>query len=118
MKKIISLILVVLCLFALFSCGNNNGEPNYDPEYTYIVSEVEEKYLIVTEIGDDGTVKEGVIYSTPNPFYPDSKIAVGDKVVIKHNGIIMESYPMQFAKIYSMEFYDKDKGVSVKVNID
>ena len=118
MKKIISLILVVLCLFALFSCGNNNGEPNYDTEYTYIVSEVSEKYLIVNEIGEDGKAKEGTNHSTPNPFYPNNEIVVGDKVVIKHNGIVLETYPMQFAKIYSMEFYDKTAGKSVKVNID
>lgn len=118
MKRVISLILALVCLFAFVACGNNNGEPSYDPEYTYIVSEVAEKYLIVTETDENGNAKEGVIYSTPNPFYPENEIAVGDKVIIKHNGIIMESYPMQFQKIYSMEFYDKATGKSIKVNID
>ena len=51
-------------------------------------------------------------------FHPNSEIVVGDKVVIHHNGVILETFPMQFGHINSMEYYDHKTDLNVIVNID
>lgn len=59
-------------------------------EQTMLIDAENSKYIIqldnVKEIGDD--------------------IEVGDKIILYHDGIIMESEPAQFARIYEIE---KDK---------
>lgn len=59
-------------------------------EQTMLIDSENSKYIIqldnVKEIGDD--------------------IEVGDKIILYHDGIIMESEPAQFARIYEIE---KDK---------
>lgn len=119
MKRAISLILVMLCLLFAVSCAEKDGgEAILNSENTYIVAEVNDNYLIVESIGEDGKAVENSKYSVPNPFYPETEISAGDRVVINHNDIVLETYPMQFAKIYSMEYYDESKGASVIVEID
>ena len=40
-----------------------------------------------------------------------------DKVKIEHNGEILESYPMQFSKIYKMEHIDAS-GIGTSIIVD
>ena len=36
------------------------------------------------------------------------QIKIDDKIGIYHNGEVLETYPMQFAEIYEMQYTDSD----------
>ena len=115
MKKLTTLVLALLCVFALVGCNKQNDTfPNPD---TYIVMEVTESSLLVAEIGEDGKAIEAKQYRVPNEFH-STNIAVGDRIKIEHDGQILETFPVQFGRIFSMEHQDKQTGLNVVVHID
>ena len=115
MKKLIALVLALVCVLALVGCNKQNDiSQNTD---TYIVMEVTESSLLVAEIGEDGKAVEAKQYSVPNAFH-SSNIVVGDRIKIEHNGQILVTFPMQFGRIFSMEYQDKQTGLNVVVHID
>jgi hypothetical protein len=127
MKRILLFLLVLVLGIGILGCGasdknaeTDDGTSQEPSVYTeeYIVIEATENHLLVAEIGQDGEVNEAMQYSIPNYFHPNNEISVGQKVTIEHNGEILESYPMQFAKIYSMGYHDSETGLNVVVNID
>lgn len=115
MKRLISLALALICALGLLSCTEGKGEASNDEAYNYIVIEASDTYLIVAEIGEDGKAIKSMQYSVPNWFYPSTEIEVGYKISIKHNDIVLETFPMQFAEIYQMEYYDKESGSCITV---
>ena len=121
MKKIIALVLVLACMFCLVGCkADKQGElenDNVTNDFNFIVIEASKEHLLVAEIGENGKAVEAKQYSVPNVFNSD-KIAVGEKIIIQHSGVILETFPMQFGRIYSMERYDPETGLNVVVNID
>ena len=74
--------------------------------------------MIVAKIGEDGSAVESMKYSVSNLFYPKTQIEAGDIITIKHGDEILETYPMQFGKIYQMEYYNEKTGERVSVIID
>ena len=129
MKRILLFLLVLVLGIGILGCGapDKNAETDdgtaeeQEPSVCteeYVVIEVTENRLLVAEIGQDGEVNEAMQYSTSNYFHPNNEISVGQKVTIEHNGEILESYPMQFAKIYSVGYHDSETGLNVEVNID
>ena len=127
MKRILLFLLVLVLGIGILGCGasdknaeTDDGTSQKPSVYTeeYIVIEATENRLLVAEIGQDGEVNELMQYSTPNYFHSENEIAVGQKITISHNGEILESYPMQFAKIYSMGYHDSETGLNVNVNVD
>ena len=119
MKKIIALILALVCVLALVGCNKqkSNGNDTTTDANTYIVMEATESNLLVAEIGEDGKAIEAKQYRVPNEFQ-SSNITMGDIIKIEHNGDILETFPMQFGKIYSMEYQDKETGLGEAVIID
>ena len=120
MKKLIALVLALVCVFGLVGCnaGKKGSLENDEIDYcTFIVMEATEEYLLVAEIDEDGKAIEAKQYSVPNEFH-SSNIVVGDRIKIEHNGEILETFPMQFGRIFSMEYQDKEKGLNVVVHID
>lgn len=82
-----------------------------------IVTEVSDKVLIAAVVGKDEKMLQNELYSIPNMFEPTSQIAVGDKLTVVHNGLIRETYPMQFGKIFEISYMDSN-GYSHAVIID
>ena len=122
MKKAMALVLASICVLGLIGCkkdkqGNLDND-DVTGEFTFIVMEVSKSHLLVAEIGEDGKAMKTKQYSVPNVFYPDNEIVVGDKVAIHHDGVILETFPMQFGDISSMEYYDRKTGRNVIVNVD
>ena len=118
MKKFISTLLALVCVFGLCGCNADKGNaPNDDVtnDNTYIVMEVTESSLLVAEIGENGKAIESKQYSVPNWFYPSTEIKVDYEISITHNGSILETFPMQFGEIYKMEYYDKEVGLLTTV---
>lgn len=128
MKKLLSFFLLVLMIASFASCDENitkidDAEPGVSVDdgeitSTYIVIEATDDYLLVSDIGEDGKAVEGSQYGVSNVFYPDTKIGKGDKIIVVHNGQIMESYPAVFSKIYKMCYRNPETGRSVEVVID
>ena len=129
MKRILLFLLVLVLGIGILGCGaskenaeadDSTAEEQEPSVYSdeYIVIEATENHLLVAEIGQDGEVNEAIQYSTPNYFHPNNEIAVGQKVTIEHNGVVLELYPMQFAKIYSMGYHDSETGLNVNVIVD
>ena len=119
MKRILSMTLAVLFVLGLVGCKadkHGNMDDDVTGEFTFIVMEASEGRLLVAEIGEEGKAIESKQYSIPNVF--DNEIVVGEKVVIHHNGEILETFPMQFSHIYSVEYYDSKTGANTVVNID
>ena len=121
MKKIIALVLALVCVLCLVGCNaDKQGELENDDVtdgFTFIVIEASKEHLLVAEIGENGKAVEAKQYSVPNVFHSD-KIAVGEKIIIQHSDVILETFPMQFGRIYSIERYDPETGLNVIVNID
>ena len=119
MKKALAFVLALVCVLVFVGCNSqkptgNITTPNSD---TYMVMEVKESILLVAEIGEDGKAVESKQYSVPNEFH-SSNISVGDTIKIEHNGEILETFPMQFGRIHSMEFQDAETGLTTTVTID
>ena len=121
MKKYVALFIALVCVFSLFGCNAFHKPDDVDTSQvsgTYIVLESAKTYLLVAQIGEDGSVLETQQFSVPNIFYPSYEIAIGEKITINHNGICLETFPMQFGKIYSMEYYDGKTGKTITVTVD
>jgi hypothetical protein len=84
---------------------------------TFIVLDVSDSSLLLASIGQDGIAIDTAQYRVPNLFAPNTQIQVNDKVKIEHNGEILESYPMQFSKIYKMEHIDAS-GIGTSIIVD
>ena len=98
--------------------NTSNGHDTAPNPDAYIVIEVSETNLLVAEIGENGKAVEAKQYSVPNWFYPSTEIEEGYKITIKHSGVVQETFPMQFAEINSMEYWDKKTGLSTVVIAD
>ena len=133
MKRIVILILVFIMVLTTFGCNKDSSESekrstkntekesiSNEDETTanYIVIEATDTNLIVADIDENGKAIEYMQYSVPNWFHPSTEIEVGYEITIKHNNIVLETFPMMFSKIYTMEYYDKDKGLVVTVIAD
>lgn len=107
MKKIIALLLTLVCLATLVACNINDekGQP-------YFIGKVIEVYeesclLEVTNNGNQHLASGDVVVVNTNiencPTY-----AVGDFMRIEFDGTMAESYPPQILKVYSI---DKTDGI-------
>lgn len=118
MKKLITAVLAFVFVFSLIGCSTDKRgslKDDVTDEYTFIVMEVTESKLLLAEIGANGKGIETRQYSVPNWFYPSTEIKEGYKITIKHSGAITETFPIQLAEIYSMEYRDRETGLSTVV---
>ncbi len=111
MKKLIALMIPLIFVLGFIGCGA--PKPN-----TYMVIEASPSYLLVAAVGEDGEAIESQQYSVPNAFHPSHNVSVGDTIKISHSDEVLETFPMQFAKIYSMGYYDHQAGKDVTVTLD
>ena len=120
MKQTILTILALLtCFVVLSGCDfMPKGTPHDEITHeTFIVLEVSDSSLLLASIGQDGIAIDTAQYRVPNLFAPNTQIQVNDKIKVEHNGEILESYPMQFSKIYKMEHIDAS-GIGTSIIVD
>ena len=99
MKKLIALLLSLICLLGLIGCSNRSM--NYiianEPNITGIVKEANENAILIEN-------EKGEYWVSLNVENKDSTthFNLGDEVVVYYNGNIAESYPMQINTVYAI----------------
>ena len=99
MKKVIALVLALVCVFGMVGCNNRNM--NYiisnEPSITAIVKEANENAILIEN-------DNGEYWVSLNVENKDSvtNFNIGDEVVVYYDGNIAESYPMQINTVYAI----------------
>lgn len=99
MKKLIALVLLVICVMTLMGCNNRsmNHIIQNEPNITGIVKSItNESFLIENETG--------VYWVSLKVENKDSMthFNTGDEVVVYFDGNVAESYPMQINTVYAI----------------
>ena len=99
MKKLIALVLALVCVLSLAGC--NNRSMNYiienEPSITGIVKETNDNSILIEN-------EDGEYWVSLNVENEDSMthFSIGDEVVVYYDGIIAESFPMQINTVYAI----------------
>ena len=99
MKKLIALILALVCVLSLVGC--NNRSMNYiisnEPNITGTVKETNENAILIEN-------DNGEYWVSLNVENKDSMTSfnIGDEVVVYCDGNVAESYPMQINTVYAI----------------
>ena len=99
MKKLIALVLALVCVLSLVACNNKNMNDIIanEPNITGIVRKItNDAFLMENETGEymvslDVENKDSMTH-----------FSIGDEVVVYYNGNIAESYPMQINTVYAI----------------
>ena len=108
MKKIISLLLSLLCLFTLVSCTKNNDEkPQNEENDIYFVGRVTQTYdigcmLEVTDLGNFGQLPIGSPVQLNTSVDNCPEYTLGDYLKVVFDGTVAESYPPQILYVTSI----------------
>ena len=98
-KKLIALVLAMVCVLGLVGC--NNRSMNYiisnEPSITGIVKETNEDAILIEN-------DNGEYWVSLNVENKDSMTSfnIGDEIVVYYDGNIAESYPMQINTVYAI----------------
>ncbi len=84
--------------------------------YTFIVTDLNDREIILSEIGADGEALGVNLLKVPNWFYPSTSIVIGDRITVTCSSAmeITEDSPAEIANITAMTL-KKDDGCSVSV---
>ena len=120
--KILRIALPVLLAFAIAFCLAScelRDEPTFEYDgdgFVARVVKVEGGVLIVEPANADAPeARSSSRFSVPNYF--TGQIKKDDKIIIKHDGIIQETFPASFHRIFEMTFVGDD-GLNETVHID
>ena len=100
MRKLIALVLVLICVLSLAGC--NNKGLNYiianEPSITGIIKDTNDTSILI----ENETGEYWVSLNVENKDGIYSPIMVGDEVSVYYDGTIAESYPMQINTVYAI----------------
>ena len=99
MKKLIALVLALVCVLGMVGCNNRS--------MNYIISHEANIAGVVKEVNDTSILIEnesGEYWVSLNVENKDSvtNFNIGDEVVVYYDGNIAESYPMQINTVYAI----------------
>ena len=99
MKKLIALVLALVCILSLAGCDRKSM--NYiiqnEPSITGIVRETDEGAILIENDGGEYWVSLDVQNKDSMTHFSS-----GDEVVVYFDGNIAESYPMQINRVYAI----------------
>lgn len=99
MKKLIALVLALVCVLGMVGC--NNKSMNYiisnEPSITGIVKETNENSILIENDNDEYWVSLNVENKDSM-----TSFNIGDEVVVYYDGNVAESDPMQINKVYAI----------------
>ena len=106
MKRFIALVLSLAFVLSLAGCNNNSM--NYiianKPSVTGVVEEVHDDYVVIYSETAEGYPNGSRWSISLNVENSDSytALAVGDEIVVYHDGNVMETAPLQAGKVYAI----------------
>ncbi len=116
MRRLLSLLFVLVCMMTLFGCGKEPGEGLVNEKgqvyFNAIVLEANEGSVKVkcTEafasgisVDEEVSVSTNVVASKGAP-----EMTVGDKIRVVFNGEIMESYPLKLGTVFAIYLLDEN----------
>ena len=99
MKKLIALVLTLICVLGMVGC--NNRSMNYiisnEPSITGIVKETNENAILIEN--DNGEYLVSLNVENKDSV---TNFNIGDEVVVYYDGNVAESYPMQINTVYAI----------------
>ena len=99
MKKLIALVVALVCVFSLVGC--NNRSMNYiienEPSIMGVVEDTNDNSILIKN--DDGEYWVSLNVENKDSM---THFSIGDKVVVYYDGNIAESYPMQINTVYAI----------------
>ena len=99
MKKLIALVLALVCILTLAGCDRKSM--NYiiqnEPSITGIVREADESAILIEN--DDGEYWVSLNVENKDSM---THFTIGDEVVVYFDGLIAESSPMQINRVYAI----------------
>ena len=99
MKKLIALVLALICVLGMVGC--NNRSMNYiisnEPSITGIVKETNENSILIENENSEYWVSLNVENKDSM-----TSFNIGDEVVVYYDGNVAESYPMQINTVYAI----------------
>lgn len=128
MKKVFCLLLICLTMIGLCSCAEADAIKNGikdklpKPEPYEVIEpivqrpevEIEENmtFLVVQEIQKDGKILAAVdetetLYSVPN-WFGDMELKPGTYILVKHAEQSLQTNPLQFGFIYSIDYFTEN----------
>lgn len=106
MKKYIALFLMFACMTVLFGCNNQSMDYiiQNKPSVTGVVEEVHNDYIIMYSETAEGYPNGSEWQISLNVENMDSctNLAVGDEIVVYHDGNVMETDPLKVGKVYAI----------------
>ncbi len=106
MKKLIALVLALVCVLGLVGC--NTKSMNYiidnKPNVTGTVKEVHNDYVIMHSDTADGYPNGSDWQISLNVENKDSytDLSVGDEIIVYHDGNVMETDPLKVGTVYAI----------------
>ncbi|HHW93771.1 MAG TPA: DUF3221 domain-containing protein [Clostridiaceae bacterium] len=101
MKKLLVLLLALVCVSGLFGCNNRSLDYiiKNEPSIAGTVKESSDKSILIEN-------ETGEYWVSLNVENKDSltQFSVGDEVVVYYDGNVAETYPMQINKVYAITF--------------
>ncbi len=105
-KKIISVFLSAVLMFCFAGCNAHIGAKTVDVKIT----EIHETYMIVADIDEDNKTNSERVYSIENSDFDSGteNFKTGDKLKITYKGNLLETYPLRFEEIISIEPFEEN----------
>ena len=114
MKKIISLLLAIVCVIGLAACGNTDANKDMEHKFTAKILEVNDSSILVEPVkGSNELLSSDKIYISTKDF-SDLSLRIGDYILVTYDGMIAESFPAQILNVYSIKMasnYDSNDAV-------
>ena len=106
MKKLTALVLALVCVFSLAGCNSKSMDYiiKNKPSVTGVVEEVHSDYIIMYSETASGYPNGSEWQISLNVENKDSytDLAVGDEIVVYHDGKVMESDPLKVGTVYAI----------------
>lgn len=106
MKRLVALILALVCALALTGCNTESMDYIVEnkPSISGIVEEVHDDYIVMHSETAEG-YPNGSDWSIPldvenKDSYTD--ISVGDEIIVYYDGDVMETEPLQVGTVYAI----------------